>query len=263
MLGLLNLLDVAFQFVLAVAGHIELGLVRLTSLPLDVDTAVDVTDTAELTFIVRKLDAMDSVDLYVSTQVVSNRMAGELEDAIKADVVVQVDAIDIMHWVIKYDFEFHYFQEFQVKKFGMMMQFDVELLQVPVPHKLPLNYPSNKPKSEDSNPNNFVLQTTDLQNQKLVINSLLGVQHIVVVEHKDELSKLEETTAVRDVDTTMKGIMVEMGHAIVRLVTVVHEGLEDENTQDLVDPRNFRISFNSFLKIKLQFEHFQRFYSKS
>ena len=109
MLGLLDLLDVAFQFVLAVARHIKLGLVRLTSLPLDVDTAVDVTDTAMLTFIVRKLDAMDSFDLYVSTLVASNRMAGELEDAMKADVVVQVDAIDIMHWVIKYDFEFHYF----------------------------------------------------------------------------------------------------------------------------------------------------------
>ena len=76
----------------------------------------------------------------------------------------------------------------------------------------------------------------------------MGVQRIVVVEHKDEQSQLEDTAAVEAIGRTMVDIMLEMGHAFVRLVTAVDDDLEGENTQDLADPRNFRIGFNSFLK---------------
>ena len=108
----------------------------------------------------------------------------------------------------------------------------------------------------------------DLLDQTSMTDSLLAVQKylevdlwIVEAERKmDDQSLLGGTTAV---DSTMVDIRPVMVLAFVKLVTALDGGLEIKIFWDLADHRNFGISFDSFLKFELQFQHFLCFYIKS
>lgn len=150
--------------------------------PPAVSTAADVTDTVILALIVRKLDAMASIGLYRSTQVACSRLVEALED------VGLVDAVGIMHLTFNLEFILREDYEFQLEA-DIIGEFTDELLQVCAPDKPLLNLTINKPKSyskSEANPDNLVLHIIDLEDHKPAINSPMGVQRIVVVEHKDE-----------------------------------------------------------------------------